>query len=326
MNMSCKVSVVIPVYNEVGSLRKLTDRLLPVLESLGTHEVIFVNDGSTDGSTELLDEIHKQHQTVIKVIHLRTNFGKAIALQTGFNEACGQFVAMMDADLQDQPEDIPKLIKALENGLDAVTGWKVNRRDPWQKTIPSFGFNLFVRWFTGLQIHDFNCGLKAFRRECLESLNLYGQMHRFIIVFICRYGFKVGEVPTRHEPRRHGKSKYGLIRIYHGWFDILTVFFITRYLHSPLYFFGFYAILAIGLGLGSGLFFLTMHILARLSVVNPHWRFGSNSLWLSSPVLLFIGLMVVFFGLIGELLTHYFATSVNYRLFIRKQLGPDSEE
>jgi glycosyltransferase involved in cell wall biosynthesis len=322
----CFVSVVIPVFNEAESLWPLVDRLPPVLKAMRSHQIIFVDDGSTDGSGDILDKIQASSPSIIEVIHFRKNCGKATALQAGFDKSTGTYIVMLDADLQDQPEEIPKLIEMLErHKLDAVTGWKVNRQDPFYKTIPSRYFNLAVRWFSGLYIHDFNCGLKAFRRECLAGLILYGQMHRFLLIFIARFGFKVGEVPVRHEPRRYGHSKYGTNRIFHGCMDVFTVFFITRYLQTPLYFFGYYALWTMSLSFLTGGFFSIMHILALLNLANPHWRFSTHYLWLIAPVLFLIGLMFIFFGLIGELITYHLASRSDYRLFVRKpdQRGGD---
>lgn len=306
MNKGVSISIVVPVWDEKASLLELTERLLPVLLSHGGGEIIFIDDGSTDGSGCLLEEIQGQHSDIVKVIHLRKNCGKAVALQAGFNEAKGDYIVMMDADLQDQPEEIPKLLAALSNsGLDAVTGWKEDRHDPFVKTFPSKIFNMIVRFLSKLSIHDFNCGLKAFRKECLSSIVLYGQMHRFVLVLVASYGFKVGEVPVVHAARKHGISKYGLKRIYCGWMDIMTVFFITHYLDSPLYFFGFYGLLSFILSLLSAVFFLVMHVLGVLQPNFYGWRFSEHSLWMISPVLMIVGLMVIFFGLIGELITYY---------------------
>jgi glycosyltransferase involved in cell wall biosynthesis len=309
------ISVVIPVFNEAGSIRELVDRLLAVLKPMGSHEVIFINDGSTDDTENLLNSVQKEHSSIIKVFHLRQNCGKSIALQKGFGKATGEYVVMMDGDLQDIPEEIPKLIEALEkNNLDAVTGWRFHRKDPILKTFPSKGFNIILRWLSGLNIHDFNCGFKAFRRKCLEHFSLYGQLHRFILVFIAYYGFKVGEVKLEHSPRRFGISKYGFKRMYYGFMDILTVFFITRYLESPLYFFGKYGLITIFISLPIGIYFLVMHFLS-FAVNNPRMRLAEHPIWVISPVLFLLGFIMIFFGLIGELLTYHLLSKNKNSIF-----------
>lgn len=313
-----RISVVIPAFNEADSIRPLTDRLLSALAPLGTHEVILVNDGSTDGTEKELESVRAEHPGIVKAIHLRTNCGKSVALQAGFNESSGEIIVMMDADLQDQPEEIPKLVQALgERGLDAVSGWKVRRQDPFIKTLLSSGFNLMARQMSGIEIHDFNCGLKAFYRECMQSFFLYGQLHRFILMFIAAHGFKVGEVEVWHSPRRYGRSKYGVKRIYHGFMDLLTVFFITRFLGSPLYFFGFYGVSAIAVAVPMGAFFVCMHFLSFFNG-NPAWRLAEHPLWILSPVLFSIGVAMIFFGLIGELVTYHIMFPKNYGAYIRK--------
>ncbi|MBI5210454.1 MAG: glycosyltransferase family 2 protein [Elusimicrobia bacterium] len=314
----CDLSIVIPAFNEAESIRPLTGRLLPVLKALGTHEVIFVDDGSTDGTGRAVDAMQAEHPGLVKAIHLRTNCGKSVALQAGFDASSGKILVMMDADLQDQPEEVPRLVRALrENGLDAVTGWKADRRDPFVTRLLSGGFNMMVRWMSGIAIHDFNCGLKAFYRDCTQAFFLYGQLHRFVLVFIAEHGFKVGEVEVGHVPRPYGRSKYGMKRVYHGFMDLLTVFFITRYLGSPLYFFGFYGTIAIAAAVPTGAFFVGMHFLSFVNG-NPAWRLGEHPLWILSPVLFLIGVVMIFFGLLGELVTYHIMFPKDYAAYVRK--------
>ena len=309
-----RVSVVIPILNEVDSIIPLLDRLLLVLQDLGTHEVIFVNDGSTDGSEESLNNIYDEYEAV-KVLHLKTNWGKSIALQTGFNEASGEYVVMMDADLQDRPEEIPKLLNCLnENGLDVVTGWRVDRKDIISKRLTSLIFNKVLRYFSGLRIHDFNCGLKVMRNECLNKLRIYGQLHRFILVLLSYEGMRVGELAIEHSPRKFGKSKYGAKRLYAGCLDFITVIFLTRYFQSPLYMFGLYSIWCFGLGCSIPIYFLINYFFfAGLS----GGILEQNTLWIFSLVFFLAALIFICFGLIGELVFHLLSKHEN-KNFVKK--------
>ncbi|MBF0501994.1 MAG: glycosyltransferase family 2 protein [Candidatus Riflebacteria bacterium] len=322
---TCGISVIIPVYNELDSLELLTRRTMTALSIFENPEIIFVNDGSTDGSLEKIRELVSQNPKSIKMVSFRRNFGKSLALRAGFDRAKGQYVAMMDADLQDQPEEIPRLINHLNTqGLDVVTGWKKQRMDPWSKTIPSKFFNGLLGHFTGLSIHDFNCGIKVFKKECLKSLLLYGHLHRFILVLLSNKGFRIGEMEVDHAPRQFGQSKYGVERIYYGSMDILSVFFLTRYVESPLYFFGLYGLSAIMLGIPIGIFFIAMHFISFFTG-NRDMRLHKHPLWFTSPILLLIGLVIIFFGLIGELITYYMMAQNPSRDLIREELGFDGE-
>jgi len=299
------VTVVIPVLNERETLRPLIDRLLPVLQTIGSHEIIFVNDGSVDGTGDEIDALCADYPDIVKAIHFRINRGKAEALQVAFDLARGELIATMDGDLQDMPEELPKLIAPIEDGrFDAVTGWKANRQDPVSKTFPSRYFNKMMRRLSGLDIHDFNCGLKAFRRECLDCFRLYGQLHRFILVFIAAGGYRVTEVPVVHAPRRFGVSKFGSRRIYHGLMDLLTIFFIVRYLHKPLHFFGVYGLFSIVISGLVGAMYLTSHIHALFTGTSAG-LLTNKPLWVMSPIMFLLGLIMIFFGLLGELITYY---------------------
>ncbi|MBI4665147.1 MAG: glycosyltransferase [Nitrospinae bacterium] len=320
------ISAVIPVYNEVESLPILVQRLLPALAAIGPYEVIFINDGSDDGSAEKLDGISRANPGMVKVIHLRANCGKSLALQAGFREAKGRLTLMMDADLQDQPEEIHKLIRHMdENRLDGVTGWKATRHDPIGKTAPSRFFNWVMRRFSGLEIHDFNCGLKIFKRECLQDVSLYGQLHRFILILVANMGFRVGEVPVEHAPRQFGYSKFGAKRIFSGAVDFLTVFFITRYLHSPLYFFGFYGVALILVSMVTGAYFILMHFYS-LAMGLPLWHLANHPLWILSPILFLLGVIMLFFGLIGELITYHMMGGAHHLKFIAGKTGFAAEK
>lgn len=288
------ISVVIPLLNEEDSLEELHRRLTEVLGDLGgSYEIMFINDGSTDNSAAVLDKLHETDEHVA-VIHFRTNFGKAAALDAGFKAARGARIITLDADLQDDPKEIPRLLEALDEGFDLVSGWKKVRHDPWHKTVPSKLFNAVVRRFSGLPLHDFNCGFKAYNAEALEDLNLYGELHRYIPVLVAFRGFKVTELAVEHHPRKHGASKYGIERFAKGFFDLLTVVLNTRYRSRPLHLFG---LVGLGLGTVGGL------ILAGLTA----WWFAGYPL--SNRPLLFLGLLLVMVGvqlvstgLIGEMI------------------------
>lgn len=317
------ISVVIPVFNEHESLRPLVNRLIPVLNSIGSYEIIFVNDGSTDGTENILSILYEEHPSV-KSIHLRTNFGKSVALQHGFEQTSGELIVMMDGDLQDRPEEIPNLIAYLkEKKLDIVTGWKYSRRDPVSKKILSRLFNYVVKRFSGLDIHDFNCGLKIIRQECLKNLRLYGQLHRFIIVLLAKQGFRAGECKVEHSPRQHGRSKYTIRRVYEGLLDFLTIFFITRYMQSPLYFFGFYGILCFFISFLYGGFFLVLHFVSLITNYQQG-TLSEHPTWLLAPIIFLVGLIFIFFGLMGELIYHLLSTQSNQN-YIRRQVGFNSK-
>ena len=231
------LSVVVPVYNEEESLRELVAGILKSEEHVGRVEIILVDDGSTDDSAATIKEMCQSDKR-IRLICLLGNQGKAAALQAGFLEARGEMVITMDADLQDDPSEIPRFLAKLDEGYDVVSGWKVERFDPWHKTGPSKIFNFVVRRLFGIGLHDFNCGFKAYRRSMLKNLHLYGELHRYIPVLLGPYGARITEIPVSHHPRRHGQSKYGCGRLFKGFLDLVTVLVITRFLKRPLHFFG----------------------------------------------------------------------------------------
>ncbi|OPZ08976.1 MAG: Undecaprenyl-phosphate 4-deoxy-4-formamido-L-arabinose transferase [candidate division BRC1 bacterium ADurb.BinA292] len=288
------LSFVIPLKNEAESLNELYQRLVDVIERLAVRfELIFVDDGSTDDSLALLQALRGEDARV-KIIQFQGNFGKAAALAAGFEHAAGRIVFTMDADLQDDPAEIPAFLKKLDEGYDLVSGWKRIRQDPLSKTLPSRLFNAVTARLTGVRLHDFNCGFKAYRREVLANTPIYGELHRYVPVLAAAKGFKVGEVVVRHHPRLHGRSKYGIERLTRGLFDLLTVLFLTRYLKRPLHFFG-----GIGLAVG-GIGFLC---LLYLTII---WMFGApighRPLLLFGVLLVVFGMQLVSVGLVTEML------------------------
>lgn len=297
------ISVIVPVYNEEGSLRELTSRLLATLQPYSSYEIIFVNDGSNDGSFEILESLFSENEYIL-VISLVRRQGKSSALQAGFDTARGELVIMIDADLQDHPEEIPKLVEKLEQeDLDIVTGWKLVRNDPLSKTIPSRLFNMATSKLSGLKVHDLNCGLKVMRAKCLKDLFLYGQLHRFMLVMLSSSGYRVGEVPVKHSMRKHGQSKYGSRRLIEGVLDFFTIFFICRFLHSPMYFFGTYGLLFFLFSVVIGLYFFTGHAFYLFSG-SSMWALDKHPLWLFSPFLLFMSLICFFIGSLAQLILH----------------------
>jgi len=232
------ISAVVPLFNEVASLRELFARLAAAAAPLGEWEVIFVDDGSTDGSWKEVQSLVAENPGRARGLRLRRNFGKAAALTAGFRAAGGDIIFTLDADLQDDPKEMPRFIGKMDEGYDLVSGWKRIRHDPIDKTLPSRFFNAFVCALSGLKLHDFNCGYKAYRREVVENLPLYGELHRFIPVFAHAEGFRVAELPVEHHPRQFGKSKYGFERFVKGFLDLLSVAAMTKFGRRPGHLFG----------------------------------------------------------------------------------------
>jgi dolichol-phosphate mannosyltransferase len=299
------ISIVIPLHNEERSVALLYDELQSALEPLREDwEAVFVDDGSTDGSFSALTRIHDAHDNV-RVVRLRRNFGKAAALQSGFAHARGDIVVTIDADLQDDPAEIPRLLAKLDEGFDLVSGWKQKRRDGLRRRFLSRIFNWVTGRVSGLRLHDLNCGLKAYRGEVVRGLSLYGELHRFIPVLAHYQGFRVAELPVNHRPREHGRSRYGLERYVRGFLDLLTVSFIGRYRHRPLHLFG-----SLGLVLG----FLGFAILVYLTIVKlTGHAIGERPLLTLGVLLVVVGLQFFSLGLISEMLTSQHEEGVRER-------------
>ena len=289
------ISIVIPLHDEERSVALLYEELQAALEPLEQEwEAVFVDDGSMDGSFAALTRLHSANENV-RVVRLRRNFGKAAALAAGFSQARGETVVTIDADLQDDPAEIPRLLVKLDEGFDLVSGWKTHRRDPLGRRVLSRIFNWVTGRVSGLRLHDMNCGLKAYRAEVVRGMPLYGELHRFIPVLAQYRGFRVAELPVNHRPREHGRSRYGVERYVRGFLDLLTVSFIGRYRHRPLHLFG-------GLGLILGL--VGVAILGYLTVVKALGHaIGERPLLTLGVLLVVVGLQFFSLGLISEMIT-----------------------
>jgi glycosyltransferase involved in cell wall biosynthesis len=301
------LSVVIPLLNEEGSLRELHQQLRQVLGRMNMrYEILFIDDGSTDRSFNVLRDL-KRSDRHIRVIRFRRNYGKSAALAVGFEKAQGSLVITMDADLQDDPAEIPALRRKLDEGYDLVSGWKRIRHDPLTKTIPSRFFNAVVRRMTGIRIHDFNCGLKAYRRDVVKHLRVYGELHRFLPVLAHWDGFRVGELPVQHRPRKYGTTKFGFARFWKGFLDLLTVLFTTRYLRRPLHLFGFWGLMTALAGSVIVLWLTMEKIFLGASLSN-------RPLFLGGILLLIVGIQFISIGLIGEMISRNQATHEEYQI------------
>jgi glycosyltransferase involved in cell wall biosynthesis len=296
------ISVVVPVRDEWESVEELGKALLKVAaEHALSLEVIFVDDGSRDASWDKIRRLAAAYPA-IHGIRLRRNFGKAAALAAGFEAARGQVVLQMDADLQDDPAEIPRILARLEEGFDVVNGWKRVRKDPWHKVWPSRVFNWLVGFLTGLKLHDHNCGLKGFRAEVVKELPLYGEWHRFIPVMAHARGYRVAELPVEHHPRRYGQSKYRYHRFIKGLLDLLTVVFLTVFGERPLHLLGGIGLPAFLMG-AAGLCYLGVcWVLARFKV-HGFGPIGTRPLLIYSLACLIIGFQMLAIGFLGELIT-----------------------
>jgi glycosyltransferase involved in cell wall biosynthesis len=288
-----ELSVVVPVFNERDGLPQLVAEIARACDSIGrAWELIVVDDGSTDGSEEVLEGLAADREAV-RLVRLRRNFGKSAALTAGFEHSSGDVVVTLDGDGQDDPAEIPALVSKLEEGYQLVSGWKQERRDPAVRRWASRLFNRVTGRLSGVKLHDFNCGLKAYRGECARSLQIYGELHRYIPVLASQRGWRVTELPVHHRPRRHGRSKFGFERYTRGPFDLLSVLFIGRYQYRPLHLFG---------GLGFALILGGVVICAYLAVL---WlsgeAIGDRPLLLLGVLLIVVGIQLLTFGLLGQM-------------------------
>jgi glycosyltransferase involved in cell wall biosynthesis len=315
------LSVLIPVYNEVASLPMLRDRLTESLVRTGTEwEVVLANDGSSDGSARALDEIAALDPR-FKVVHLRRNFGQTAAIMAALDHSVGEIVVMMDADLQNDPNDIPLLLAKLDEGHDVVSGWRVDRQDrEFGRHLPSRVANRLISRVSGVQLHDYGCTLKAYRRWTLEHVRLYGEMHRFIPIYASWEGARVTEIPVTHHPRRHGASKYGFGRIPRVMLDLLVIMFFDRAMDRPMQFFG-----------QAGLYVLLLAFLAGCWAVFLRAYHGTSFIQTPLPllvVMLTVGaLLCFFFGVLAELLMRmYFENRGGRAYIVRKTVNVAAQD
>ncbi|UCE05609.1 MAG: glycosyltransferase family 2 protein [bacterium] len=291
-----EISILIPLFNEAESLPELFEKITLVFKQFKKrYEIIFIDDGSTDQSYEVLKNLYQKDRR-IRVYQFRKNYGKSAGLACGFQMARGQYIITMDADLQDDPEEIPNLMAKLNEAYDLVSGWKKKRHDPFIKRNTSKIFNRVTCWVSGLKIHDFNCGLKAYRNEVVKSLQVYGQLHRFIPVLAHWQGYRVGEVAVKHYPRKYGKTKFGFFRFAAGLFDLFTVIFLNKFKKRPLHLFG-------SIGLITFLIGMTINIYLAIEKIFAKGILSNRPLLFLGILLVIVGIQFISMGLLGEMIT-----------------------
>ncbi|MBS3098114.1 glycosyltransferase family 2 protein [Candidatus Woesearchaeota archaeon] len=308
------ISIVVPVFNEEKNVGILYSRLTDVLRRIKkAYEIIFVDDGSNDRSFYVLRRIHEKDKRV-KIIKFRKNFGQTAALDAGFKNSKGMIIITIDADLQNDPDDIPRLLEKMEEGYDVVSGWRIKRKDSLLKKIPSKFSNLFVRKFTKVSIHDSGCTLKAYKKECFNGLDLYGEMHRFIPGLLKWKGFKIGEIKVKHHPRRYGQSKYGVARLLKGFLDLLIIKFWMQYSARPIHLFGGFGILFSSVGFVIGLYLTIIRIFFNQPLSN-------RPLLLLALLLIILGVQLVVFGVLADIMIKVYYKEGRDVYSIEKKLG-----
>jgi glycosyltransferase involved in cell wall biosynthesis len=305
-NQTPSLSVIIPLLNEADNLAALYERLAASLAGVGrAYEIIFVDDGSSDASPGILEDLFQRDAAHVRVLQFRRNFGKTAALSAGFAHARGQVVITLDADLQDDPAEIPAMLAKLDEGYDLVAAWRYNRQDPLDKTLPSRFFNLVVSRSTGLSLHDFNCGFKAYRRVVTDSVRLYGELHRFIPVLAYQQGFRIAELAVQHHPRHAGVSKYGAKRLLKGFIDFGTVLFLTTYLKRPSHLFGVSGVAVFGLGSLANLYLAFLWVLREVWGMAGIGPIGTRPLLIVAVLAMILGIQLISIGLLGEMLRYF---------------------
>lgn len=319
---SRKLSIVIPAYNEEDSIKPLYDEIeASVAKLIKNHkiqdyEILFVNDGSSDNTEKNIVKLTADKR--VKLISLRKNFGKSKALQIGFQHVCGDIIVTMDADLQDDPAELANFIAKLDEGYDMVSGWKFNRLDPLEKTLPSKLFNFVTSKVSGIKIHDFNCGFKAYRKEVVKSLNIYGEFHRYIPILALRNGFKITEITVKHHKRQFGKSKFGMERYLRGMFDAVSALFLLKFYDKPMYFFG-----KIGLGLLMVGFLICSYLTALWFA---GYAIGGRPLLILGVLFILVGFQSFSLGLIANIIIDNVDKRGNNDVLISKTVNEESSD
>jgi len=309
-----KISIILPVYNEEENLDEMNAEIKGVVENMDVeYEIIYIDDGSTDRSFEILSALREENQN-IKIIQFRRNFGQTAGLAAGFDYASGDVIITMDSDRQNDPNDIPMLLEKINEGYDLVSGWRFDRQDAWlSRRLPSKIANGLISKITGVKLHDYGCSLKAFRKDVVENLELYGEMHRFIPAIASWMGVRIAEVKVNHRARVAGTSKYGISRTFRVVLDLVTVKFLLQYSARPIHFFG-----SIGLVSGVTGFLIAFVMLIQKLFFNV--ALGDRPLLLLAVLLMFIGIQFVTFGLLGELMTRTYHETQNKPIYVIRQI------
>jgi glycosyltransferase involved in cell wall biosynthesis len=311
MKKGTDLSFIIPIKNEKESLLQLISEIKKEVGKIKkTYEVIFIDDGSTDDSFKIIKSLSKKDHK-IKAFKLRGNWGKSVGLSIGFQNATGNIIFTMDGDLQDNPKEINNFLKKIDEGYDLVSGWKKKRNDPIGKRLPSKVMNTAVRILTGVKVHDMNCGFKAYKKDAVKSLNLHGDLYRFIPIIAQKQNFKVGELIVSHRARKFGKSKYGLSRLLSGWLDLLTVFFLVRYLRRPGHFFGFIGLILFAIGTIIGVY------ISYLEITTGSIQFHYPLLFFA-VMLIILGVNLIMTGLLAEMMIYFEARTDYSNIIIDK--------
>ena len=308
--MKKKISIIIPAFNEQGSISDLLSKIRNEckVNNYTNIEVICVDDGSSDNTAIIAEKKLKELKIKSKILSFKTNHGKSVALNEGFNNASGDIIITMDADLQDDPKEIVNFVNKIEEGFDLVSGWKFIRNDPYSKTIPSKFFNFITSKVSGIRLHDFNCGFKAYTKDLAKELNLYGEHHRYIPIISHNLGYKITEIKVKHHPRKYDSSKYGIERYLRGFFDLFTVLFLNNYKSRPLHLFGSIGLLFICFG-----FFIEFYLVFKWFL---GFQIGMRPLFFLGILLLIVGIQSFFFGLIGEMIAR--KNNINVKYSIKK--------
>jgi len=305
MNTDMKFSIVVPLYNEAANVTPLYVRLTQVMTGLDEpYEIVFVDDGSTDDTLKMLDEIGESDSRV-RIIALRRNFGQTPALKAGFDAACGEIIISMDGDLQHDPEEIPAFVAKIAEGYDIVSGWRAERRDTWlTRRLPSRMANWMMAKLSGVEVHDFGTTFKAYRREIIKNIPLYGELHRFIPALAAWSGARITEIPINNPPRKNGKSNYGLSRTFHVFLDLLSTKFLLDYSTRPLHFFGFFGLMFAGAGTVMGCFLAFKKLVLHQAIL-----LQNGPLMFAATLLILVGVQILCLGLVAEILSHTYYES-----------------